>query len=246
MSTPADYGWRRVGLTWTMDRARDDEEPDGAEHLRPVEEGEEGPKKATSGAKPKSTCARCPQQIDSRATHCRDCHDFIVGETPKPVEKPAEEEKVPGIRAQQDAERARTHEDRLWETLARTAPIRLAVDRATCEGCGCLLIHAAELCPACVIPWMRATARDAAYRSFQPEITTTENPREYRSMSRERIDFPMDRDKALRLYDELGEVGCTDPELAARRIGIPLEDLERYLKSRLEVQSRKTRGKRSA
>lgn len=61
-------------------------------------------------------------------------------------------------------------------------------------------------------------------------------------MSRERIDFPLTRDRVLELYDELvDEVGLTDVELAAKRIGTPVADLERYLKSRAEVSARKSR-----
>lgn len=61
-------------------------------------------------------------------------------------------------------------------------------------------------------------------------------------MSRERLDFPLDRNRALRLYDELREeAGVTDLEVAARRIGIAPKDLKTYVTSRAERESRKKR-----
>ena len=65
-------------------------------------------------------------------------------------------------------------------------------------------------------------------------------------MNHERLTLPIDRDRALREYDELVDLGCRDTGLAAKRIGLELEDLERYIKSRGEVEARVERAARTA
>lgn len=61
-------------------------------------------------------------------------------------------------------------------------------------------------------------------------------------MSRERIDLPLDREMVLTKYDELEqEVGLSDPVFAAPRIGVAVDVLEKYLRSRVAQRTRKPR-----
>jgi hypothetical protein len=63
-------------------------------------------------------------------------------------------------------------------------------------------------------------------------------------MSHERLEFPLDRETVLRKYDELCEVGCTDPSLAAPRVGVTTAELVKVIDSRREMDQRRVRNAR--
>lgn len=161
--SPADEGWRREGLVWyPPPNLVSTDEPDPEDAIRPKGDEVRGPAAAALEEEGRTTrpCGRCGRPVWRRSKLCTDCRDVIKG----------------------IAEDYMTQEDRLWETLARTLAVPLPPTSplgATCA-CGCLLTTTDELCPACVIPWMRANdvvpdamARDMDnefyYRTFRPQ-----------------------------------------------------------------------------
>jgi hypothetical protein len=162
------YGWRRVaGGVWLppAEELAPPDERDKPEDLRPPDEDEPAPAPKQVFTK---ECARCPQFVESRSTYCVDCYDVIRARS---------DGGLTPTKAQLKAERYRTHEDRLWETLARTTAVPLPpppppVRWMLCEDCGCLLADD-ELCPSCVIPWIRAGERDSTLATYQHQPTTT-------------------------------------------------------------------------
>lgn len=169
MTSPADYGWTRVGLTWVPpDGPPDEDEPDAPEDLQDWSKTEprRQPEVETSDGRMRPTCPWCGQRMQVASKVCTDCHagrKMLAGGV---------------IGTNLEHYRWSTHEDRLWETLTRTlgAPYvdPTPVKGPCCIDCGCLLKRFDELCPSCVIPWLRHSAAAANLTTYQHQPTTTE------------------------------------------------------------------------
>lgn len=171
MTTVNAYGWTKIGMVWSPPEHElypDDEPdlPDDHQDWSDVEPRQQ-PAAMTADGRLRKTCPICGQRMEQRSKVCADCHagrSMLAAGTEAPpiiVKKLRKRKRKPRPRPTKPA-------------FVDFPPFHRY--RATCEDCGCLLAHVEELCPSCVIPWLREAAREAVYASYQHQPTTTATP----------------------------------------------------------------------
>jgi hypothetical protein len=175
MTVTNEYGWTRVGMVWVppSDDVRPADDRDAPRH-RYDWSGvipRTAPDPVDAEGRDRPICGWCGKHMMATSTTCRDCQldaDLFDLE-PRELSPTA-------LRLQQ---RKARREERLWEKLTETlrgpAPdlSPLPPGRPCCPDCGCMLLNERELCPNCVIPWIRAAADNGNLDTYQHQPTAT-------------------------------------------------------------------------